>query len=57
MGLELRQAALDADSQLVQQIIQDVPEIYSLELKLIKIWLRKFQFENIIDITEPLSYL
>jgi len=53
--LKLRQASLDADSELVEQILKKVPTIYSLELKTINNWLKKFQFENLLDLIE--SYI
>lgn len=50
--LELRKAALDADFELVHQIIEQVSEIYTLEIKVIKHWVNNFMFENVLDLTE-----
>jgi len=48
--VKLHQAALDADSELVAQLLDEVPEVQ--ELKILRDWVKKFQFENILNLTE-----
>jgi PAS domain S-box-containing protein len=52
--VKLHKAALDADSELVYQILEDVPESHALVRQTFKGWVNKFQFEKILDLTEPL---
>ncbi|BAZ12772.1 ATP-binding region ATPase domain protein [Calothrix sp. NIES-4071] len=52
--VKLYKAALDADSELVSRLIEEIPSSYTLELMTLKDWVNKFQFENILDLTEAL---
>jgi len=52
--VKLHQAALDADSELVSQHLEEIPESHARELQTLRSWVNKFQFENILDLTEPL---
>ncbi len=52
--LKLHEAALDADSELVSQLLEDVPESHALVHQMFRGWVNKFQFEKILDLTEPL---
>jgi PAS domain S-box-containing protein len=51
---KLHEAALDADSELVSQLIEEIPSSHALELIALKDWVNKFEFEKILDLTEPL---
>jgi CheY-like chemotaxis protein len=52
--VKLYQAALDADSQLVYQLLEEVPEFHAIARQTFRNWVNKFQFERILDLTEPL---
>ncbi len=52
--VKLHKAALDADSELVSQLIEEIPSSHALELMTLRNWVNKFQFEMILDLTEPL---
>ncbi|GAB4181838.1 MAG: hypothetical protein Fur006_17160 [Coleofasciculaceae cyanobacterium] len=52
--VKLHKAALDADSELVSKILEDVPESHALVRQTFKSWVNKFQFEKILDLTEAL---
>ncbi len=52
--VKLHEAALDADSELVFQLLEEVPEFQALELQTLRNWVNKFQFEKILDLTETL---
>jgi tetratricopeptide (TPR) repeat protein len=52
--VKLHKTALDADSELVSKILEDVPESHALVRQTFKSWVNKFQFEKILDLTEPL---
>jgi CheY-like chemotaxis protein len=52
--VQLHEAALDADAELVTQILESVPESYALLHQIFKDWVNKFQFEKILDLTELL---
>jgi predicted ATPase/signal transduction histidine kinase/CheY-like chemotaxis protein len=52
--VKFHEAALDADSQLVSQLLEEIPEFQALELQTLRGWVNKFQFEKILDLTEPL---
>jgi predicted ATPase/signal transduction histidine kinase/CheY-like chemotaxis protein/tRNA A-37 threonylcarbamoyl transferase component Bud32 len=52
--VKLHEAALDADSGLVFQILEKIPESHALVRQICKAWVKKFQFEKILDLTEPL---
>lgn len=52
--LNLHKAALDADSELVSQILEEVSESHALVCQTCQSWVNKFQFEKILDLTEPL---
>jgi CheY-like chemotaxis protein len=52
--VKLYQAALDADSELVYQLLEEVPEFHALAHQAFRNWVNKFQFERILDLTEPL---
>jgi predicted ATPase/signal transduction histidine kinase/CheY-like chemotaxis protein len=52
--VKFHEAALDADSELVSQLLDDIPESHAFELQTLRNWVKKFQFERILDLTEPL---
>ncbi|MEG4440528.1 AAA family ATPase [Microcoleus sp. AT9_B5] len=52
--IKLHEAALEADSELVSQLVEEIPEFQGLELQTLRGWVNKFQFEKILDLTEPL---
>jgi PAS domain S-box-containing protein len=52
--VKLHESALDADAELVSQIIEEVPESHALVRQTCQGWVKKFQFEKILDLTEPL---
>ena len=52
--IKLHEAALEADSELVSEILEEIPEFQALELQTLRGWVNKFQFEKILDLTEPL---
>ena len=52
--VKLYEAAIDADSELVFQLFEDIPESHAFELQTLRAWVNKFQFEKIVDLTEPL---
>jgi PAS domain S-box-containing protein len=53
-SVKLYKAALDADSELVYQLLEEVPEFHALARQTFRNWVNKFQFERILDLTEPL---
>ena len=52
--VKFHEAALDADSELVSKLLDDFPETHAFELQTLRNWVAKFQFEKILDLTEPL---
>jgi len=52
--VELYEATIDADSELVFQLLEEIPESHAFELQTLRNWVTKFQFEKILDLTEPL---
>jgi predicted ATPase/signal transduction histidine kinase/CheY-like chemotaxis protein len=52
--VKFHEAALDADSELVYKLLEEIPEFQALELQTLRGWVNKFQFEKILDLTEPL---
>ena len=52
--VKLHEASLDADAELVSQILESIPKSHALVRQTLKDWVKKFQFENILDLTEPL---
>ncbi|MEG4200984.1 AAA family ATPase [Microcoleus sp. Pol12A5] len=54
--IKLYEAAMDADSELVFQLLEEIPEYHAFELETLMGWVTKFQFEKILDLTEPLSW-
>ncbi len=52
--VKLHEAALDADAELVSQILAEVPESHALVRQICQGLVKKFQFEKILDLTEPL---
>lgn len=52
--VKFHEAALDADSELVSQLLEEIPEFQAVELQTLRNWVNKFQFEKILDLTEPL---
>ena len=54
--VKLYEAAIDADSELVFQLFEDIPESHAFELQTLRNWVTNFQFEKILDLTEPLSW-
>ncbi|WP_442927624.1 response regulator [Microcoleus sp. A2-C2] len=52
--IKLHEAALEADSKLVSRLLDKIPSSYVLELQTLRDWVKTFQFENILDLTEPL---
>jgi hypothetical protein len=49
--VKLYEAAIDADSELVFQLLEDIPESHAFELPTLRGWVNKFQFEKILDLT------
>ncbi|MCY7381453.1 MAG: hybrid sensor histidine kinase/response regulator, partial [Microcoleus sp. CAN_BIN18] len=52
--VKLHEAALEADSELVSRLLDTIPSSYLLELHTLRDWVNTFQFEKILDLTEPL---
>jgi CheY-like chemotaxis protein len=52
--VKLHEAALDADAELVYKILAEVPESHALVRQTCQGLVKKFQFEKILDLTEPL---
>ncbi|MEG4811470.1 AAA family ATPase [Microcoleus sp. F8-D3] len=52
--IRLHEASLEADSELVSQLLEEIPEFQAIELQTLRGWVNKFQFEKILDLTEPL---
>ncbi|MEG5064417.1 AAA family ATPase [Microcoleus sp. B3-A4] len=52
--VKLYEAAIDADSELVFQLLEEIPESQAFELQTLRNLVNKFQFEKILDLTEPL---
>lgn len=52
--VKLYEVALEADSELVFQLLQDIPESHAFELQTLRGGVNKFQFEKILDLTKPL---
>jgi len=52
--VKFHEAVLDADSELVSKLLDDIPESHAFELQTLRNWVKKFQFEKILDLTEPL---
>ncbi|MEG4911718.1 AAA family ATPase [Microcoleus sp. B7-D4] len=52
--VKLYEAAIDADAELVFQLLKEIPESHTFELQTLRNWVTKFQFEKILDLTEPL---
>ncbi|MEG5000724.1 AAA family ATPase [Microcoleus sp. B4-D4] len=52
--IKLHEAALEADSELVSQLLEEIPEFQALELQTLRGWVNQFQFDKILDFTEPL---
>ncbi|MEG4121011.1 AAA family ATPase [Microcoleus sp. N9_B4] len=52
--VKLYEAAIDADAELVFQLLEEIPESHAFELQTLRNWVTKFQFEKILDLTEPL---
>ncbi|MBD1805629.1 AAA family ATPase [Microcoleus sp. FACHB-SPT15] len=50
--VKLHEATLDADSGLVSQLLEEVPKSYVFELETLRNWVKKFQFEKILNLTE-----
>ncbi|MDP2097317.1 MAG: AAA family ATPase [Methylobacter sp.] len=51
--MELFEAALEADSEAVLALLQAVPETETVIINILTKMVRKFQFEQIIDLIEP----
>ena len=54
--VKLYEAAIDADAEFVFQLFEDIPEFHAFEHQTLRGWVNKFQFEKILDLTEPLSW-
>ncbi|MEG5037570.1 MULTISPECIES: AAA family ATPase [unclassified Microcoleus] len=52
--VKLYEAAIDADSESVFQLLEEIPESHASELQTLRGWVTQFQFEKILDLTEPL---
>jgi predicted ATPase/signal transduction histidine kinase/CheY-like chemotaxis protein len=52
--VKFHEAALDADAELVSQLLEEIPEFPDRELLTLRSWVNKFQFEKILDLTERL---
>ncbi|MGK7876493.1 MAG: AAA family ATPase [Xenococcaceae cyanobacterium] len=53
--LNLHQAALEADIELVGQLIEEIPASQISLAQTFTDWANKFQFERMIDLTEPIT--
>ncbi|WP_377475860.1 MAG: hypothetical protein P2A85_23905 [Microcoleus anatoxicus] len=38
----------------MSQLLKEIPESHAFELQTLRNWVKKFQFEKILDLTEPL---
>ena len=54
--VELYEAAITADSELVFELLEEIPESHAFELQTLRNWVTNFQFEKILDLTELLSW-
>ena len=54
--VNLSEAAIEADSELVFQLLEEIPESHAFELQTLRNWVTNFQFDKILDLTEPLSW-
>lgn len=52
--VKLHSAALDADSELVSKLLGEIPSSDWRELQTLRDWVKKFEFEKILDLIEPL---
>lgn len=52
--VKLYEATLDADSELVSQLLGEIPSSDGWELQVLRDWVKKFEFEKILDLIEPL---
>ncbi|MEG5048339.1 AAA family ATPase [Microcoleus sp. B4-C1] len=52
--VKLYEAAIDADAELVCQLLEEIPESHAFELQTLRNWVTRFQFEKILDLTESL---
>ncbi|MEG3865465.1 MULTISPECIES: AAA family ATPase [unclassified Microcoleus] len=52
--VKLYEAAMDADAELVCQLLEEIPESHAFELQTLRNWVTRFQFEKILDLTESL---
>jgi hypothetical protein len=52
--VKLHEATLDADSELVSQLLGEIPSSDGRELQVLRDWVKKFEFEKILDLIEPL---
>ena len=50
--VELHKSALDADVDLLTKILESVPESHTLLRQTCQAWVKRFQFEKILDLTE-----
>lgn len=50
--VKLHEAALDADSELVSKLLEKIPSSYVLEVQTLRDWVKKFEFEKILDLIE-----
>lgn len=53
--VKLYEAALDADSELVFKLLEKIPSSYVLEIQTLRDWVKKFEFEKILDLIEPFA--
>ena len=54
--VNLYEAAIEADSQLVFQLLEEIPESHAFELQTLRNWVTNFKFEKILDLTELSSW-
>jgi signal transduction histidine kinase/CheY-like chemotaxis protein len=50
--MQLHTAALDADSELVNQMIDEISDIDASAIQILRNWVNNFEFEKILDLTE-----
>ncbi|MUH01793.1 AAA family ATPase [Scytonema sp. UIC 10036] len=50
--VQLHKASLDADSELVHQMIDEIPKIHTSTIQILRKWVNNFDFEKILDRVE-----
>jgi len=52
--VKLCEATLDADLELVSKLLGEISSSDGRELQTLRDWVKKFEFEKILDLIEPL---